>query len=397
MWDVAVLSVVRMSLFPLSLLPDRAYSFAIDLALRTAARIQALLLVLVENRLRYSDAVCLRRVRGNGFRGYWIAPGGAREAGTSGVRGAPAGAVGAREAGGAGSAGDPGVCLLVMHGGGFAAGHALQSLWALCRIRRLLQRRLPEGSKVEIFSLDYDLSTVSKYPRQSVQANAAYEHLLASFHPHRILIMGDSAGGNAALSLCHAVAARAQRLRGARQRGSALPAGALLVSPWLDLRCAAPSFERNRGRDILTAEIARHWADCYVGGRALKTDVGVSPGLAEPQRLSSLSLYVTGGKHEVLFDDLLDFELRFRDANSAGRQAWTVFDWRADECHDQMLLGYHFGLRSAAAAMERIAIVAEAMLKTAAEAPAKEHTVLNVGHATPQELRRVLDAILKRN
>ena len=161
------------------------------------------------------------------------------------------------------------MCLLFIHGGGFAVGHPLQNLWSLCHLRRLLQRRLAKGTEVDIFSLDYDLSTSSKYPTQIVQANAAYEYLMSSFHPHNIVLMGDSAGGNAILSLCHAIAARAQRVPDKQLRRSALPAGALLLSPWLDLRCSAKSFRRNGHKDILSPRAARFWADCYVGNRAL--------------------------------------------------------------------------------------------------------------------------------
>src|SRR5205823_5352108 len=70
--------------------------------------------------------------------------------------------------------------------------------------------------------------------------------------PARLVIAGDSAGGGLTVATLVAL----------RERGLALPAAGVCISPWVDLTCSAPSYAKNAAADpivrpALVSEMAR--------------------------------------------------------------------------------------------------------------------------------------------
>ena len=178
---------------------------------------------------------------------------------------------------------DDGV-LLYLHGGGWFMGSP--------RTHRGLVGALAMEARVRALSLDYRLAPEHPYPAAVDDAVAAYEWLLANrVDPARLVIGGDSAGGNLALALLI-------RLRDA---GRPLPAGAVLLSPATDLTLAGESHRTRRSVDPYFADadiepmIAR-----YVAG-ADRLDPCVSPLHADLRDLPPLLVHV--GDHEILRDD----------------------------------------------------------------------------------------------
>jgi epsilon-lactone hydrolase len=98
------------------------------------------------------------------------------------------------------------------------------------------------ATSCDVFAADYRLAPEFPYPAGVDDAVAVYEALLASgVPPSRLFLAGDSGGGGLVHSL----------LVDGRARHLPRPAGALLISPEVDLRLDEPSITQNADKDIL--------------------------------------------------------------------------------------------------------------------------------------------------
>lgn len=90
------------------------------------------------------------------------------------------------------------------------------------------------------------------FPCSLLDALAAYLYLIAppegsgfkAIHPHHIMLYGDSSGGGLALALLVLL----------RDSGLPLPAGTVLLSPWVDLTHSFPSVMGDPSGDYIPAE-----------------------------------------------------------------------------------------------------------------------------------------------
>jgi acetyl esterase/lipase len=190
--------------------------------------------------------------------------------------------------------------LLYLHGGAWVMGSV--------RTHRALAADLARHAGVRAFTLEYRLAPEHPYPAALDDCMAGYGWLLASgIEPGRIVVAGDSAGGNLALALLLRV----------RDAGMPLPAGAVLLSPVTDLGLGGESHVTRRaldpllGRADLGAFIAR-----YVGAHDVREPC-VSPLGADLHRLPPMLIHV--GDHEVLLDDAVRLGERARDAGVDAR------------------------------------------------------------------------------
>ena len=141
-----------------------------------------------------------------------------------------------------------GPVLLYLHGGGYV----------MCSpdTHRMLVARVARVTGARVLNLDYRLAPEFPFPAALDDTMACYRWLLARGHkPGEILLAGDSAGGGLALAT----------LKRLRDEGEPLPAGAMLLSPWVDLAAQDSSLEENAGLDYLGAlaphmvELAGHY------------------------------------------------------------------------------------------------------------------------------------------
>ncbi len=186
---------------------------------------------------------------------------------------------------------EPGGVILYFHGGGFIAESRA--------IHDPLLAAIARAGSARGFMLDYRLAPEHPFPAALDDCYAALNFLLSSgIDPGRIVIAGDSAGGNLAV-------VTAMR---ARDEGMPQPAGLVLLSPILDLTFSGASVDRNDGHDpMFRAESAR----------AIQNWYGVGLDLRDP-RLSPLFGRLTGlppslllaGSSEILLDDTLRFAAR---------------------------------------------------------------------------------------
>jgi epsilon-lactone hydrolase len=174
--------------------------------------------------------------------------------------------------------------ILYLHGGGY--------YFCSPQTHRAASFGLAARSDARVFSLDYRLAPEHPFPAALDDALAAYRSLLEDgVKPEQIVIAGDSAGGGLALATLVAL----------RDAGDALPAGAILFSPWTDLAATGASLESNDGVDPMFhgPSIGRA-AKLYLADTPA-THPYASPLYADMSGLPPLFMQVSST--EVLLDD----------------------------------------------------------------------------------------------
>jgi cation diffusion facilitator CzcD-associated flavoprotein CzcO/acetyl esterase/lipase len=194
-------------------------------------------------------------------------------------------------------AGSPATTLLYVHGGGFVG--------CSPRSHRPLTAALAKRG-MRVFVPDYRLAPEHPFPAPLDDVLAAWRGLCAERDAAggkgRLVVGGDSAGGNLALALMVA-------LRDAAEPG---PAAAALFSPATDLTGASESLISNTGRDAMFhGKQLRHLADAYLAGADAAHPLA-SPLLADLTGLAPLLIHV--GAEEVLRDDSLRLAAKARAA-----------------------------------------------------------------------------------
>lgn len=120
--------------------------------------------------------------------------------------------------------GDPGNrVMLYVHGGAYFFGSVDEHRYQMQRHARKLNAR--------VFAPKYRLAPQFPFPCGLQDCLAAYLYLLETVPPNAIIFAGDSAGGGMAMSAMVVL----------RDCGLPLPAGAVLISPWVDLTHSFPS------------------------------------------------------------------------------------------------------------------------------------------------------------
>ena len=145
-----------------------------------------------------------------------------------------------------------------IHGGAFTMGYG-----DACRA---MAKFTAEQVQMKTWAVDYRTPPDHPYPAALDDCVAAYRRLLEVERPERIVVGGQSAGGNLAAALI---------LR-ARDEGLPLPAALVLLTPEADLTESGDSFATLLGIDpVLTASLAESIA-LYAGTHEL-TDPYLSP------------------------------------------------------------------------------------------------------------------------
>jgi phosphinothricin tripeptide acetyl hydrolase len=194
--------------------------------------------------------------------------------------------------------------LLYLHGGGYAVGSP--------KSHRHLAAALSEASGLPLFLPHYRLAPEHPFPAAVEDAVAAYRGLLdMGLPPARLAIAGDSAGGG--LTIATLVAAR--------DRGLALPACAVAISPWADLRPGGESSRPRAKRDpMIRMEGLDQMAAAYVGNADPATPL-LSPIHAELSGLPPLLIQV--GTEEALHADAMSLTARAEDAGvEVSTESW---------------------------------------------------------------------------
>jgi len=200
--------------------------------------------------------------------------------------------------------------LLYLHGGAYVFGTIDEY--------RDFALRIARAANACAVVVGYRLAPEHPFPAALDDAIAAYEALVASGIPATsIVVAGDSAGGGLTASLLVAL----------RERGVALPAGAVLVSPWVDLAARGGTLVSNQPHDFFTPALVQHWARTVLDG-ADEADPRASPLRADLRELPPLLVQVGGA--EMILDQVVAFAARARAAGVDARlRVWDdcFHDW----------------------------------------------------------------------
>lgn len=189
---------------------------------------------------------------------------------------------------------DPRRVILYLHGGAF--------IMETPRLHTRLLAQFCRGAQARGLMVAYRLAPEHKFPAAMDDCVAAYRYLLdTGIAPHRIVIAGDSAGGNLTLVT----------LQAARDAGLPLPSGAVALSPLTDATLSGDSMRRNNGIDpLFTRAIVDKLAPLYVPeGKA--AEPYLSPLFGNLAGLPPTLLLV--GSSELLLDDSVRYAARASD------------------------------------------------------------------------------------
>ena len=174
--------------------------------------------------------------------------------------------------------------ILYCHGGGYSTGS--------CIYARTLTTKLAAAASMDVFCFDYRLAPENPYPAAPQDAMKAWDYLmLQGFGAADVIVAGDSAGGNLALSLVLML----------KEQGRFLPRGLVLLSPWTDLTASGKSHESRAEVDpVLDAEYLQEMTENYAHGADCQ-DPHISPLFADFTGFPAA--YIQVGDNEVLLSD----------------------------------------------------------------------------------------------
>lgn len=174
--------------------------------------------------------------------------------------------------------------ILYCHGGGYTSGSF--------RYARSITNKLASSTSMDVLSFDYRLAPENPFPAALEDALAVWDYLMYHGYGARdIIIAGDSAGGNLALTLTLKL----------KEQGRLLPRGLILLSPWTDLTMTGKSHKEKISIDpILTSEYLQRCIDGYAPEMNLKNPY-LSPVFADFTGFPPV--YIQVGTNEILLSD----------------------------------------------------------------------------------------------
>lgn len=174
--------------------------------------------------------------------------------------------------------------ILYCHGGGYSTGS--------CLYARTLTGKLAMSTSMDVLSFDYRLAPENPYPAATEDAMRVWNYLmLLGYGARDIILAGDSAGGNLALSL-------ALKLKEERRL---LPRGLMLMSPWTDLTSSGESHKTKAEIDpVLNAAYLEEMIRNYAAGQDLENPL-ISPLFGDYSGFPPT--YIQVGGNEILMDD----------------------------------------------------------------------------------------------
>lgn len=178
--------------------------------------------------------------------------------------------------------------ILYTHGGGYVSGSCSDH-------RAIVAGRLVRGCGIATLMFEYRLAPEHPYPAAIDDSVAVYRWLLGhGTSPANIMIVGESAGGGLCLALLLAL----------RDQGLPLPAAAVAISPWTDLKCTGESY---RTRNKVSLAPLNSWTvfSKYYAGDNDPCFPWISPLYGELHGLPPI--FICAGDDDELVDDSVRF------------------------------------------------------------------------------------------
>ncbi len=201
--------------------------------------------------------------------------------------------------------------ILYCHGGGYSTGS--------CLYARTLTTKLAESTSMDVLSFDYRLAPENPYPAATQDGMKAWDYLmLLGYGARDVILAGDSAGGNLALSLVLKL----------KEQSRLLPRGLVLLSPWTDLTASGKSYVTKAAADpVLNVDYLRKMTENYAKGQALENPE-ISPLFGDFAGFPPV--YIQVGDCEMLLSDSTMLHKKLIQENVSAkidifRGMWHVF------------------------------------------------------------------------
>lgn len=188
--------------------------------------------------------------------------------------------------------------ILYCHGGGYMTGSTAYS--------RPITQKLSQSTSMDLFSFNYRLAPEAVYPAQLNDAIKAWDYLmLLGYGAKNVILIGDSAGANLALSLALHL----------KESGRILPGALVLYSPWTDMTMSGKSYSSKKKLDpVLTKEYISLCVSRYIYGSDIipkKLEENDDRPTADSALVSPLfgdhsdfpPVYIQVGSNEILYSD----------------------------------------------------------------------------------------------
>ncbi|NBJ92832.1 alpha/beta hydrolase [Parablautia muri] len=186
--------------------------------------------------------------------------------------------------------------ILYCHGGGYSTGSRLYA--------RTLTTKMASSTSMDVLCFDYRLAPENPYPAAMEDAMRAWNYLmLLGYGARDVIVAGDSAGGNMALSLVLKL----------KEEERLLPRGLMLMSPWSDLTSSGETHQSRAEVDpVLDAEYLDRMIHNYVEGQDLKNPM-ISPLFGDFAGFPPT--YIQVGNNEILLSDSTMLHKKLIEAN----------------------------------------------------------------------------------
>lgn len=211
----------------------------------------------------------------------------------------------------------PECTLMHCFGGGFISGSPEEELIVAAPLANLV--------RAQVVIPAYRLAPEHPFPAGLTDAFSVYARLTESNDRNRLVLTGESAGGNLALAVLN----RAQR------EGVPLPAAVAMMSPWCDLGNGGDSVQANDGRDpTLSNPLLEQAADLYAGSND-RRDPEISPLFARwDARIPPM--LITSGTRDLLLSQAVQLSTVLRSAGvPVDLRLWDGL-WHVFEFYDEL-------------------------------------------------------------
>jgi acetyl esterase/lipase len=222
----------------------------------------------------------------------------------------------------------PAHLLIHFHSGGYIMGSANAYRNFACRLSRVT------GATVIV--PDYRLAPEHVYPAAIDDALSTYRWCLKSWQAGKIVLSGDSAGGGLSIATLLAL----------RDAGTAMPAGAIAISPLLDLAAEGESIQYNKKTDpLIDGNMVVEIGKVYIGTSDPHQLPLASPLWGQHHGLPPLLLMVSGS--EVIRDDAVRLAASVRKAGGLATlylpddmvHIWTLFPFLSETTRSMNMIG----------------------------------------------------------
>lgn len=176
--------------------------------------------------------------------------------------------------------------IYYLHGGGFILGFS--------PLYFAMMGGIAKASGATLVAPDYPLPPEHTAMETHGWMRAHFIETVETLKPKRVIIMGDSAGGNLAIGLADWLSTN----------GHKAADKLILLAPWVDLEMAGPDAPLNPAEQILVPDDLRKAGNRYAG------DLGVKDPLISPIFADNLNLpetHIFTGDQDLLHSDIIRF------------------------------------------------------------------------------------------